>query len=143
MDVPVNYLAVILAAVASMIVGFVWYGPLLFSKIWMKEMGLTAKDMEMNKDKSNKMYMMSMVGSLVMAFVLSHVMVFSMSYFKGAYSSVETGLMSAFWMWFGFVAPVQMTDVLFGGRSMKLWKINTGYQLTSLLAMGLVLGTMM
>lgn len=31
--VPINYVAVVLAAVANMILGFVWFGP-LFGKLW-------------------------------------------------------------------------------------------------------------
>lgn len=141
MEVPVNYLAVILAAVASMGVGFLWYSPVLFAKPWMKEMGISAKDMEKGKDKANKMYMLSTIGALVTAFVLSHMIVFSLSYFR--LSPVTTGLTTAFWVWLGFTAPVQMTEVLFGGKSTRLFALNTGYQLVSLLAMGLVLGLMM
>lgn len=140
MEVPVNYLAVLLAAVASMGVGFLWYSPVLFAKQWMKESGLTAKDIEAGKDKAKKMYMMSAVGALVMAYVLHHVMVFAMKYMGTA--PLMTGLTTAFWMWLGFIAPVQMTEVLFGGKSAKLYAINTGYQLASILVMGLVLGVM-
>lgn len=51
-------------------------------------------------------------------------------------------LMTSFWSWLGFVAPVQFTEVLFSGKSTKLFLINTGYQLASLLAMAIIL-TMM
>jgi hypothetical protein len=139
--VPVNYLGVLLAAVASMVLGFVWYGPLL-GKPWMKEMGMTDKDMkEAQKKMMGPMYLLSFVGSLVMAFVLAHSTVFAGSYMK--VSGASAGLQAGFWSWLGFVAPVQMTDVLFGGKSWKLYQINTGYQLASLLLMGLVLGWMM
>ncbi len=138
MNVEVNYLAVLLSGVAAMVVGFLWYGPMLFAKPWMKLMGHTEKTME--KAGMGKMYGISFVLTLVMAYVLSHVMTFSESYFH--YPRLMTGLTSAFWMWIGFVMPVQATDVLFGGKNWKLFAINTGYQFVSLLAMGVVLGQM-
>lgn len=141
MDVPVNYLAVLLAGVASMAVGFAWYHPMFFGKAWMKEMGYTEKSLKAEQNKMGALYGLSLLGALIMAYVLSHVMVFSMNYFH--YAPVSTGLSSAFWMWLGFVAPVQMTDVIFGRKNWKLYKLNTGYQLTSLLVMGWVLGSMM
>ncbi len=140
MNVDVNYWAVLLAAVASMIVGFVWYMA-LFSKPWTKEMGISDKDMQAGKDKAGKMYGISFILSLLTAYILVHVMTFSLIFYH--YTPVATGLSSAFWMWLGFIMPVQATDVMFGGKSFKLFAMNTGYQLASLLAMGLVIGLMM
>jgi hypothetical protein len=138
MNVEVNYLAVLLAGVVSMGVGFLWYSPILFAKPWMKLMGLTAEHMKQAQKEMGKMYFLSFVVTLVTAYVLLHVMTLSENYFH--YSKVQTGLTTAFWVWLGFVAPVQLTDVLFGGKKWKLFVINTGYQLASLLAMGVVMG---
>jgi hypothetical protein len=49
MEVQVNYVAVLFAVVASMVVGFAWYSPVLFGKQWMKLMGLTKENMESAK----------------------------------------------------------------------------------------------
>lgn len=38
-----NFLAVLGAAFIPMIMGFLWYGPMLFQKAWMKEMNFTQK----------------------------------------------------------------------------------------------------
>src|SRR3990167_927562 len=121
MDITVNYLAVLIAGVASMAVGFIWYSPAMFAKQWMKLSGL------------------SFALSLVTAYVLFHVMAMSRAVFD--YDPVMTGITSAFWMWLGFIMPVQMTDFIFQGREMKLVMINTGYQLISLIAMGIVIGS--
>jgi len=137
MNIEVNYLAIILAGVASMAVGFLWYGPMLFGKQWVKLMGYTDESMGKAKKEMGKTYTMSFVFTLIMAYVLSHVMGLSQSFYS--YSPISTGLMSAFWMWLGFAMPVQATDALFGGKRKKLVAINTGYQLVSLLAMGIVI----
>jgi hypothetical protein len=34
-----NLLAVLVAAISTMIVGFRWYSPVLYAKPWMREMG--------------------------------------------------------------------------------------------------------
>jgi hypothetical protein len=140
MNVEVNYLAVLLAGVVAMGVGFLWYGPMLFAKPWMKLMGYTAESMKKDQAKLGKTYTISFVLALVTAYMLSHVMTFSESYMH--YDSLTTGLTSALSMWVGFVAPVQATDALFGGKPWKLFWINTGYQLATLLAMGVVIGLM-
>lgn len=137
MDIQVNYIALIVAGIASMIVGFLWYSPILFAKPWMKLMGYTDKSMKETQKKMAPMYTISFVVTLISAYVLSHVMTLSGNYFHS--DRLMTGLTTAFWMWLGFIAPVQVTDVLFGGKTWKLFAINTGYQLASLVAMAVVL----
>lgn len=139
MDVPVNYLAVLIAGVVSMAIGFLWYS-MLFAKPWMKLMGYTTESMKANQQKMGKMYGISFVLTLIMAYVLTHVMAFSQNYFH--YDSLMTGLSSAFWMWLGFIMPVQATDVIFGGKKWALFGINTGYQLASMLGMGVAIALM-
>ncbi len=40
----VNYLAVLVAAIVGMVVGFIWYSPKVFGKMWMKLSGVNPKD---------------------------------------------------------------------------------------------------
>jgi hypothetical protein len=44
----INYWAVLVCGVLSMVIGFVWYGP-LFGKKWMEIVGATFKDIEERK----------------------------------------------------------------------------------------------
>lgn len=136
--IEVNYLELILAVVVSMAIGFAYYMNPIIAKPWMKLMGYSKEDVKPTGNEMAKMYGISAVLALVTAFVLSHVMTMSISYFN--YSQVMTGIISAFWMWLGFIMPVQATEVLFGKKPVKLFAINTGYQLTSLLAMGVIIG---
>lgn len=138
--IDVNYIAVIAAGVVSMILGFLWYSPMLLGKPWMKEKGYSAEPLKKAQKEMGKFYAISFVVSLITAYVLFHVMVMSMSYFN--YPKLQTGLTSAFWMWLGFVMPVQITATIFGDKNFKLFGIDTGYQLVSLLAMGVVLGVL-
>lgn len=136
MNIEVNYVAVLIAAAASMAVGFVWYSPVLFAKQWIK---LTGNDMKpANNAEMAKTYGLTFVLALVTAYVLFHIFTLSMSFFN--YSNLTTGLTSAFWIWLGFIMPVQAGDVLFNKQKWQLFGINTGYRLVSLLVMGVVIG---
>ncbi len=138
--VPINYWAVLAAAVASIVLGFTWYGP-LFGKPWMAHMGFTKESMEAAKKKGMTLnYVLMSLGSLVMAYVLAHNLVFAAAYTETA--GVSAGLMAGFWAWLGFIAPVVMGDQLWGGKKWGLYPINAGYYLVSLLLMGAILGWM-
>lgn len=137
MNIDVNYLAVLLAAVASMVLGFAWYSSYLLGKPWMKASGYTAETLKKAQNEMGMLYGVSFVLALLTAYVLYHIMVMSENYFH--YDMLQTGLTSAFWIWLGFVMPVQATGEIFGGKNWKLFGINTGYQLVSLLSMGAIL----
>jgi hypothetical protein len=132
-----NLLAVLVAAISTMVVGFVWYSPVLFAKPWMREMGYDPNDksrvQEMQKS-AGPAYLGSFVASLVSAFVLA------LFLHQMRVQSLELGLLVGAHVWLGFVATVQLTGVLFMKQSMKLFAINTGYQLVCYLVMGTILG---
>lgn len=136
-QVPINYWAVLVAAVASMIIGFIWYGP-LFGKQWVALSGMTPEKIEAAKKTGmSKTYALAFVGSLVMAYVLAHALVFASAYLK--VEGPQAGLTAGFWNWLGFIAPVTLGSVLWEGKSWKLWLLNNGHYLLALLAMGAVL----
>ena len=116
----INWTAIIAAGIASMVVGFIWYGP-LFGKTWMK---LTGKKEMGDKSKMPMTYGIMFVGSLVTAYVLSA--------FGGS-------LQTAFWAWLGFQATLLLGSVLWEGKSWELYCLNASHQLVSLLAMSWVL----
>ena len=145
--VPINYLAVIVAAIASIALGFLWYGP-LFGRQWMALMGWTDESMKQMSSglaarglSMNKIYAIQAVGSLLMAFVLSHALVFASAYLNE--SGVWAGLQTGFWNWLGFIAPVTIGAVLWEGKPWKLWVLLSGYWLVNLLMMGVILALWM
>ena len=103
----VNLLAVLVSAIATMLIGFLWYSPLLFAKPWMREMGYDPADaakMQEMKKSAGPAYGASFLTSVL-------------------------------------TATVQLTSALFTRQSMKLFAINTLYQLLCYLAMGAVLAS--
>jgi len=138
--VPVNYLAVVVSAVAMFILGWLWYG-VFFQKPWMQAMGWSEAQIAAMRQSGGKgmsvNYGIQALGALVMAFVLSHALIFASAYL--GVTGISAGLQAAFWNWLGFIAPVTVGSVLWDGKSWKLWFINAGYYLAGLVVMGLIL----
>ena len=132
----VNLFAVLASGIAAMSLGFLWYSPVLFAKPWVKVMGYDMNDkakMEEMKKKAGPAYGVSFLASLITAFILALIL---------NALTINTplyGMKLGFAVWLGFVATVQLTGVLFQKNSMKLFAINTGYQLACYLAMGAIL----
>jgi hypothetical protein len=128
--------AVLVAALASMVVGFLWYSPILFARPWMRLMGYDpddkAKLAEMRKG-AGKTYALAFVASIVSAVVLAKIIEIT------TVNTVLYGMKVGFAVWLGFVTTVQLTGALFGKQPTKLYLINTGYQLVCYLAMGAIL----
>lgn len=133
----VNLWAVLGSAMATMVIGFLWYSPFLFAKPWMQAMGYDPADKarvaEMQKSAGPK-YGISFLASILSAFILGKII------YHLAISSALYGMKAGFAVWLAFVMTVQLTDKLFTNRPMKLFLINTGYQLACYLAMGAILG---
>lgn len=133
----VNLWAVLVAALATMVLGFLWYSPMLFAKPWMVLMGYDpndkAKIAEMQKS-AGPSYAMSLVASVLAAFVLGKLIAVS-----GSVTAVD-GLKIGLVVWLGFVTTVQFTNALFSRQRNRLYMINTGYQLVCYVAMGAILG---
>lgn len=132
MILEVNFLAVVAAAVATTMLGAVWYGP-LFGSLRMRAHGHTPGRLEEMKTGIGKAYGMSFLCYLVMATALAYLMAWI-----GAVN-VPAGLWLAFVCWLGFVATVGLTAHLFSGRKPASYFIDVAYQLVYLLAMGAIL----
>ncbi len=139
----VNLLAVLVCAVACMVIGFIWYSPILFAKPWMREMGYDMNDaakMAEMKKSAGPAYGASFLASILTAFVLG--LFFHWIRVPDSIQPMHLALGVAFHAWLGFVATVQLTAVLFMKQSLKLFGINTGYQLVCYLAMAAILVSM-
>jgi Protein of unknown function (DUF1761) len=130
MDVHINYLAVVVAALANYIIGAIWYGA-IFGEAWKKMSGIT----DMKPTPQN--IVLGMVSALVMSYVLAHAIVFASAYMKA--SGVSAGLTGGFFNWLGFIATVTLGGVIYEKRPWKLWLLNNAYWLISLLVMGTIL----
>jgi len=130
----INYLAVVVSAFASFALGALWYSPLLFSKTWQKEVGLTDEDLK----NAN---MAKIFGT---TFILTIVMAFGMALLLQARPTVTfnwmTGMFHGLAVGVFFVSASMGINYLYQRKSFSLWAIDAGYQILFLCLMGAILG---
>lgn len=128
----VNYVAVLVAALVNMGLGYAWHGP-FFGKAWMKLTGRTKESIE--KEKGDMLMVMGSMfaGALVMAFVLAYFVDLT-----GATTALEGAVVGAL-AWLGFVATTMLQDVLFEKKNKQLAAINLGYNFAALVINGAIL----
>lgn len=135
MNIAINYWAVLVAAIASMVIGSIWHGP-LFGKMFMQAMGMDTWSPE-QREKMKK----SMVFSYIGQFVASCVMFFVLAWYivTSVHTGVYGGIANALGLWIGFVVPLAFGNAIWGGK-MKLFWINIGGMFFTLLAAGSIIG---
>ena len=134
----VNYIAVLLAAVASYVFGALWYTSL--AKPWMAAAGLTEEQIRGAKGKgpSAVPFIIAFVAQLVMAFVLAGVI----GHLGPGNITLKNGLISALLVWGGFVITTLAVNHQFQMASPRLTLIDGSHWLGVLAIQGLVIGFM-
>ncbi len=128
-----NYVAVVVAAVAAFVVGAVWYSPLLFGKAYMELRGMNPDALADMRPPAVEM-LGEFVRNLVIAFVLAHFVVrLGVGDWKAA---VQLGL----WVWVGFQAMLLMGAVLHEKMPWMLYAMHAGDALVKTLVMTVILG---
>ncbi len=135
-QIALHYGAIVAAALFHMVLGSLWYSPVLFGKPWMKLMKIDSKKIEEAKQKGMaKSYGIMAVAALVMSYILAHFVKYTSSV-----TALE-GLQAGFWLWLGFVVTVMVNSVLWEEKPWKLYLLNVSYYLVSLLGMGVILAS--
>ncbi len=132
----INIWAVLVSAIASMVVGSIWYGP-LFGKMFMKEMGMDQWSPEKQEAMKKKMalsYFGQFIASIVMFTILNGLITWTAPARTSGF-----GMGIAFFMWLGFVVPLAFGNAMWGGK-FKLFWLSIGNMLITLLAAGAILG---
>lgn len=135
MNTEINYWAVAVSAIVSMVIGSIWYGP-LFGKMFMREMGMdkwTPEQQTKMKNTMTRSYALQFLGSVVMFFVLAWYITTSI------HTGVYGGVANAFGLWLGFVVPLALGNAIWGGK-IKLFWLNIGNMLVTLLVAGAIIG---
>lgn len=129
----VSALPVILAGLANMIIGFVWYNPKVFGDSWMHMVGLTKEKADASAKMMPVMSLIALFAAIVMAYVMAH---FAIAW--GVWDWIGA-VELAFWLWLGFVVPPMLGVVLWEGKPWKLFAINAGFWFVGLVSMGVIL----
>lgn len=128
-----NYVAIVVAAVASFAFGSIYY--MILSKPWMAAVGKTEEQIKTDGMKPS-VFIVTALAQLVMAWVLSGVI----GHLGTDQVTVMNGLISAAFIWVGFVATTLVVNHGFQGAKKSLTVIDGGHWLGVLLVQGLVIG---
>ena len=128
LTVTVNYLAVVVAAMAGFLLGWGWYT--VFAKAWMTALGKTKGDCK----PTPVPFVIAAISCLVMAWMLAGLM--------GHLSdvTVKGGIVSAIFVWVGFVLTTVATNHAFEGMRPVVTAIDAGHWLAVLVLMGAIIG---
>lgn len=136
-----DWIGIIVAMVAAMALGFLWYSPKTpTGRIWMKALGIPM-DMKPEAKKMALSMVIMVIGTFLTMYVLMHVM---LAFTEGTWieggDALTYGMaaMGAFFTWLGFYAPVQVGVVAWEGKSWGLFFVNTLYSLVNLMIAGMV-----
>jgi hypothetical protein len=125
-----NYLAVVVAAVSAFVIGGVWYSPVLFGNVWMKEAGISESEARTRK--------MGLVFGV--SFVLMLLISFNLAAFLAGPPNLAWGIAAGALAGIGWVATSMGITYLFEARSPKLFLVNAGYHAVTFMVMGAILG---
>ena len=129
-----NYLAIFVGAIINMIIGSLWFSPIMFGKTWMKLSGIMPGKNDKNmKSKMMKAYIGSFIVSLVMACVLSYFIILAnaTTFASGALIGLLAGI--------GFVVTSTASSYLFESKPFKLYLLTVGYYVISYVIIGGIL----
>ena len=126
----INHIAVFVCAVMSLVIGGLWWSPLLFAKVWQKENGLT----------DEQLAGANMLKTFGLTFLLAWLMSYNLAFFLGAPETtwqwaIMAGLLTAIW-----AVGMFIIIALFEQRSLKYILINCGYITVYFAVIGLILG---
>ena len=153
-----NYLAILVAALSSFVVGFVWYNPKVFGTIWMNEIGMTEE--KAKQGNMAKIFGLTFVFALMLAFIMQPLTIHQFGALgmvggdealaKPSYAAFMNDYMDAFRTFkhgalHGFMAslfiaiPVIATNCLFEQKSFKYAAVTSGYWIVVMTIMGAVI----
>lgn len=162
----INFIAVLLAALVPMVMGFIWYHQKVFGTAWMNVTGMTPE-----KAKQGNMAMVfgvSLVVSFLLAFFMQAMVIHQFHvaslFFKlpvddpstqeGALYKQVMDLLGGSWRTFkhgalhGFMGglfiafPIMCTNALFEQKGWKYIWINSGYWIVTMTIMGGIISAM-
>lgn len=133
--VDINWLAVILAAIVSSGIGWLWHSEYLFRDRWRRLAGLTLERQEQGVIPA---LAVTAVGSLLSAYVIAWVASLIEAYSNDG--DMASALGAAFWLWLGIAATSIIVADAFEQRPVQMTALSVGHRLAAFLAMGLIIG---
>lgn len=130
----VNWLAIIVAAVAAFAIGALWYSPVLFARQWMAAHGHTPEKLAAMQSSMGKTYAFSFITYVIMAMVIALLMGLT-----GGSTAIQ-GVVLAVLAWLGFGFTIGLNTNLYSAKPAAAFMIDAGYQFVHVIVMGAIIG---
>ena len=151
----VNFLALLVAALTTLVVGFIWYHPKVFGTVWMRETNQTEESMK--GSNMIKIFAMSIFYAFLISFILQGIVIHQfgamglvggdptlakpsyaafMADYGTAYRTFKHGMLHGFFTGLFVALPIIGTNALFERKTWKYTLINGGFWIVSLTIMG-------
>ena len=131
----INYWAVLLATVSSMVVGSIWYTPRVFGNYWMKAANITPSG---KASDAVRPILITVVVSFITAWVLAGAAYISWDFYGGSF--FVNALVTTIILWAGFTAARFITHDAFDGRPAGLTVLNVAHEFVTLVIMAIIIG---
>jgi Protein of unknown function (DUF1761) len=131
----INYWAVLSAVVASMVIGFVFYHPAVFGRVWMRLVGHSEESM---RGASVLVYPVVVVASFLTAWALAGATYLAHEFYQGSY--IVSALITGWILWLAFTVARMLVHDLFDTRSLKITVLSAFNELLVITAMALIIG---
>ena len=136
----INYWAVLVCGVVAFVLGFLFHGP-VFGKLWMRLSNITPTGNEKLSDMIPQMlwnllsnFVTALVMAIIFALVFTSALMGPATWFRGAILGV--------WLWLGFLVTSSSIEVIWMGRSAKLWMFDAGCSLVVMVTMGAIIASL-
>jgi len=129
----INLWAVLVAAVATFLLGGAWYGA-VFAKPWVKLHGYTDEQIGRMQNSQMRNFAIFMAGDLIMATIIS-LLTASLGV-----ASAGGGALLGFSLWLGIAATIGASKNAANDKPLGAYLIDTGHELACLVVMGLIIG---
>lgn len=137
--VSINLMAVLVAAISAFVLGFLFHGP-VFGKLWMRLANIHPTGNEKFKDMIPQM-IWNFISNFVTAYVLALIYALASTSSLLSGPSISTGVMTAIWVWLGFLVTSSSIEVIWMGRTVKLWLFECVCSLIVMSVMGAIIAS--
>lgn len=131
----INWWAVLVSIVVSMVSGSIWYHPKVFFNTWWAVVG---KGEQPGMENMGMTWALTILAGAVQA-VFVALFVHAVGSLSGG-ATLVSGMTVGFLLWLGIVAPTSLVNKLFAGHGLKIWAIEVGNHLVNFLAFGAIMG---
>jgi accessory gene regulator protein AgrB len=135
MEIDINYITVLLATIASLVVSSFWYSPAFLYKPWLKLNGITDKQF---KATFKRAMIIAIITTLIKAYVLFHFIIAAHATFNNSW--LGDSLMTGFWAWLGLSGATLLSTDAYAGKNIRASIIELSHQLVTILTIALVIG---